>query len=395
MNGHRLTLAALFVIAGGCAAPLTLPSAQHARAAQGAGVENEKPSATRSQKPESETGTEPAAAAVPPADSSTQMPAIQGRAASRVLATVNGRPIMQNELDQAIAPHIGRINQLQEPERSARREEIIRRELETLVERELIMSEAEARLGQRRQSWDKLKEVAGKEFEKQLRRMRENAAEQGFKCESDEEFKELLIKQGVTIEGMQRESERRFMAMEYMRHRVFPQIEKLGHKDFRQYYDDHPGEFQAEDRVKWQDIFIDASKHPNHEAARRFAEELARRARAGDDFAKLAMEYDDGLSRSTQGAGIGQRRGEIQPAEAESYLFRMREGEVAPILELSTGFHVIRLVEREYAGLVPFDDKIQTQVKRKLQNVVMEREYRRIVDEMKRKAVVEIIPSQP
>jgi len=71
----------------------------------------------------------------------------------------------------------------------------------------------------------------------------------------------------------------------------------------------------------------------------------------------------------------------------------MHDGEVGPIVELSTGFHVFRLVERQYAGMQPFDEKTQALVKKKLTNVIMEREYKRTLNEMKRRAVIQILDS--
>src|SRR5262249_20154690 len=92
-----------------------------------------------------------------------------------------------------------------------------------------------------------------------------------------------------------------------------------------------------------------------------------------------------------KGDGYGAKRGEIRPVEAEPYLFQMQNGEIGPIIEMSSGFHVFRLVERQFAGAQPLDEKTQAQVKKKLQNVILERESKRLVGEMKRRAVIQIV----
>jgi len=319
---------------------------------------------------------------------------IQGQVTCRVRAVVNGVAILDDELRQAAYGELQMANQLAEPERSARLKEIIRRELEKLIERELIMKEAQTIMEKKPTAWKKLQEFADKEFEKSMRAYKERLASQGVACDTEEKLKEVLMQQGLTIEGLKRQIERNFMAMEYMRHQIYPLVERIGHAEMKEYYDEHPGEFQLEDRVRWQDIFINASKYPNPAAARRFAEEIARAARMGDDFARLCDMYDDGDSRYRKGDGYGAKRGEIRPVEAEPYLFQMHEGDLGPIIEISTGYHVFRLVERQYPGLQPFDDKTQALIKRKLSGVIMEREYKRTLNEMKRRAVIQILDSE-
>ena len=121
--------------------------------------------------------------------------------------------------------------------------------------------------------------------------------------------------------------------------------------------------------------------------AHHFAEQLADRARAGEDFAKLAAKYDNGDSSFRNGDGLGSKRGEIKPSEAENVLFQMKDGDTA-VVELEKGFHVVRLVKRDYAGQTPFDEKTQKQIKNKLTNQIGQIEIKRIVNRLKRDAVI-------
>lgn len=318
---------------------------------------------------------------------------IEGTRAVSVRALVNGVPILDDELKQATYQSLVQTERLPEPERTETRNKIVRAELDKLVERELILSTAFTRLGKNPKAIEKLKEAAAKEFEKQIRSMKQRAAEQGFKCESDEQFVELLEQQGLSLDALRRQSERGFMAMEFMRHLIFSSIERgITHQAIRDYYDEHAGEFQSEDRVKWQDIFIASNKYATPAEAKRMADDLAARARKGEDFAELSKKHDDGDSGLyRQGAGLGSKRGEIRPPELESILFRMREGEVGPVVETFNGYHVLKLQEREYAGLHPFDEKTQQEIKKKLQGIIADREYKRIVNELKYKATVQFV----
>lgn len=343
----------------------------------------------RLQKPDTDKGAQPATFL----DTQPERPddLAAARRAARIWATVNGKPILEDEVRQACHYYLIEIRKLPEPLRSAKEKEILRQERDRLIEQELLLQEAQERLSKAgKQYLDKLKEAAGKQFDRQLR-----AYKTHYNLKTDEELKAFLREQGMSLEGIRRQKEREFIATEYLRFRVGPAIDSVTPAEVLEYYRQHPEEFQAVDRVEWQDIFIDVSKHPSREAARQLAEELAARARAGEDFAALAEQYDNGYSRTLKGAGAGQLRGQISPPEVEPYLFEMRDGDVGPIVELPTGFHVIRLVKRERAGRKPFDEKIQSQIRNQLRTEAVNRKTREILNRLKAQATIEIPASVP
>jgi hypothetical protein len=310
-----------------------------------------------------------------------------GEVTVKMWAHVNGVPIFDDEVKEICYPAlIGLDPSLPEAALESKRAEIFRNGLQQIIDREVILQDALARLSKNGAHYlEKLKSAAGKEFDRTVRLMKQSSG-----AKTDEDFKHLLRAQGQSLEGIRRQFERNFMAREYVRSRIYPQVERAsGHQQILEYYQEHPGEFQITDGVQWQDIFIDASRFRSRDDARAFAQQLANRARVGEDFIQLAR-YDNGDSSYRQGEGIGRHRGEIKPVEAEPILFQLRDGQVGPVVELPTGFHVIRLVKREYAGLMPLDDKTQSEIRRKLQNAVVERESKRLLTELKQRATIEI-----
>jgi parvulin-like peptidyl-prolyl isomerase len=324
---------------------------------------------------------------------SHSFPAMQGaEVALSVRAHVNGVPIFEDEVKEMCLPLLLRLSpDLSESERAAKQVQIFNEALEQVIDREVALQDAFARLSRGGQQYlDKLKTAASKDFDRALRDMKTRSG-----AKSDEEFKALLRSQGQTLEGLRRQFERNFMFREYVRSRIFPQVERYtSHQEILTYYNDHPSEFQAIDSVKWQDIFIDASRYHTRDEARGFAQQLVTRAQAGEDFNEL-LKFDNGDSSYRNGEGFGQRRGEIKPQEAEPILFRLKDGEVGPIVEMPTGFHVIRLVKRQYAGLIPLDQNTQEEIRKKLQNAVADRETKRLLAELRQNATIEVEKSAP
>ena len=78
--------------------------------------------------------------------------------------------------------------------------------------------------------------------------------------------------------------------------------------------------------------------------------------------------------------------------EAEPVLLSLKEGEIAPILELSTGLHIIQLTKRQHAGMKPFEESVQKEIRDRLRNESAQLEIKRLLTEMRRNSIIEIMP---
>jgi parvulin-like peptidyl-prolyl isomerase len=143
--------------------------------------------------------------------------------------------------------------------------------------------------------------------------------------------------------------------------------------------------------VKWQDVFVSFNRHATARAAFDHAEMIRAKAAAGADFAALAKQFDNGLAAQQKGFGIGTERGKIQPVDVEPTVWSLRPGEVSTLIQTPAGYHVVKVVEREYAGVRPFDSKVQTEIRDKLRNKDREVEYQRMIEELWRKGPVQVI----
>jgi hypothetical protein len=305
--------------------------------------------------------------------------------AARIRATVNGNAILDEEIDAATFQARAHLGQLPEPEYSKKLAEILKSGLEQLIEREVVLDHAWSTLkGRNDKALKMLQEAASTEFDKQwLRPVR-----QAVGAKSEEEFQQFLRGQHLSLVAIKRHWERNFMAMEYMRNLVGPNVQQIGHLDVERYYNAHPEEFKVGDAVEWEDLLIGAGtdRHPTRDAARQFAAVLAERVRHGESIDGL-KNFNDGESALNHGKGTGNKRGEVRPPECEPVLFQMKEGDVQ-VVETERAFHIVKLVRRQYAGQLPFDEKMQKEIRNKLRNDAFQQEMKRTVNRWRRDAIV-------
>jgi parvulin-like peptidyl-prolyl isomerase len=341
----------------------------------------------RGQKPDS--NIQPVKATAPlldmPPERSTDLADL--RPVDRIRVTVNGEAILDEEI-RAFTHQLGmrELMKLPEPERTQRMEELWFKARENLIDREVVVQDAIQFLTDHKntKALDKIQQAARKEFTKQVLQPLRKA----FKG-SEEDVREYWRQMGASQEMARRAWERQFMATEWLNNRVISIVDQINYEDMLEYYQKHTEEFRVQDSVTWQDIFIHAGRHPDKAAARRFAEVLASRIRRGEDFVRLAKQFDNGDSSLRENAlGLGQKRGEIQPA-IEAVLFQLKDGEVGTLVEMDNGFHIVRLIKRTYAGQMPFDDKVQKLVRDKLRIEIRNREVKKIITELRRKAIIE------
>jgi len=88
----------------------------------------------------------------------------------------------------------------------------------------------------------------------------------------------------------------------------------------------------------------DAAPTEARAKARAKAEELLKRLQAGEDFAQLAIAHSDG-QHALAGGDLDWRAGADLPELFANAVQTLQRGEIAPLLENASGFHVLKLAD--------------------------------------------------
>ena len=97
-------------------------------------------------------------------------------------------------------------------------------------------------------------------------------------------------------------------------------------------------------------VRIPENASPEQIAARKArADEVMRQLRTGADFAKIAATYSD-ASDALKGGEIGWRPANILPPLFADALTKLKPGQITTLMKSTTGFHILKLVDRRTAA---------------------------------------------
>jgi peptidyl-prolyl cis-trans isomerase D len=139
--------------------------------------------------------------------------------------------------------------------------------------------------------------------------------------------------------------------------------------DAEAYYKEHRAEFEKPRRLRAAHVLVRVPPTGGSEAenkSRAKVEEAIRRAKAGEDFGKIAKELSEDTATAAQGGDLGfVGKGEMVP-QFEEAVFALKKGEISPQpVRTPFGYHAIKVLDVQEGGLPPFKE-IAARIKEKL-----------------------------
>jgi parvulin-like peptidyl-prolyl isomerase len=131
----------------------------------------------------------------------------------------------------------------------------------------------------------------------------------------------------------------------------------LTRAEIERYHRENLNKYSTPEQVRARHILISPTGNDAaaDAAARKKAEGVLARVRAGEDFAALALRYSDDPPTKEHGGDLGwfSRGAMLEPVERA--VFAMQAGEVSDLVKSEVGYHILHVIDRTQLSAEPLD----------------------------------------
>jgi len=294
-----------------------------------------------------------------------------------IVATVDDEVILISDIREEVAPLLAdlRSKGLSQEEIQSEIDNATKKALDRYIERLLLYRKA-INLGL---------QVDEKEIDDKVERIKR-------KYGSPEEFERLLKESGETFSEFRERVKQQLIALSFanQKRRDFEKEITISEPDILKYYNEHTEEFSHPQRVLVRRIFLSAPKNsPERESVRKRIYEIYEQIqKEGADFKELASSVSEGPEADQKGLIGWISKGDLIP-ELEEFVNKASVGEVSKPIETEWGFHILKVEERQEAGVIPYE-QARLLIEPKLKENYVNERYQKWIDELKKEARIRI-----
>lgn len=309
----------------------------------------------------------------PLAHAQTPTPPAGGKApAPDVVATVNGKPITRQQLDEASANDLQMLQTQGQQLTADQTLGFQRQVLGRLVDQTLLDQAA-----------------GGAAIPDLDKKIEAQIAEIKGQFPNELEFNDRIAKAGRTQEQFRADVTSGVRLKEFVEQQFGSKVQ-VGDDKIKAFYDENPQYFQAPETVRASHILVAVPQDATDEVkkSKRAAIDAARaRVVKGEDFAKVAGETSDCPSKQNGGDLDFFGKGQMVP-EFEKAAFAMKDGEVSEVVTTQFGFHVIKRTGSKEAQKRSLD-KMKDTIVRFLKNREVNKLVAQFIEDQKKTAKIE------
>ena len=281
----------------------------------------------------------PAAKAHRTAPAAPESPLPAGVEAKTAIATVNGTPITADKVYSIYAMNKDMLAQRGRKLNPTEDQQLKAQSLQVVVADELLYQAA-------RTAGIK---VGAAEID---------AGVKDFKAKvgSEENYKNFMHESGMTETDVRNEIERNLQTESFRKSLLTGK--HVTDEQAKSFYEGNKEMFRVPEQVHAQFILLKVTeKDPEsiRADAKKRAEDAARRAASGEDFAALAKEFSQDTTAS-KGGDIGFFPRGVMFPKFEEVAFSLKAGQTSPVFETPKGFNVLKVLEKKPAAIRPFEE---------------------------------------
>jgi len=198
--------------------------------------------------------------------------------------------------------------------------------------------------------------------------------------------------QGLSWQDFKQQIRNNIITQEVIRQKVAPTI-RISPQEVQQYYDRHKKEFDRPEEVRLSEILIPT---PNPDdaaqvaAAKKKADAIEAKLKAGADFAALAKSSSSGPT-AAEGGDLGDfQKGQLAP-ELEQATFSLKPGQFTEPIQTKQGWIILKVTHHQDAGIAPLD-QVETQIENEIGYQKMQPALRAYLTKLRNESYIDIRP---
>jgi peptidyl-prolyl cis-trans isomerase C len=213
---------------------------------------------------------------------------------------------------------------------------------------------------------------------------------------SEEAFLRQLKAEGMTLEQFRKRLLDDTTCETVVERELKSQI-KITAEQVKKFYDDNPTQFEQPERVRASHVLI-TTKDPatgedlsadKKKERKELADKVLARAKAGEDFGKLAKEFSDDPGSRDKGGEYTFPRGQMVP-EFENAAFALDTSKISDIVTTPYGYHIIKTLEKMPARKISFSEA-EADIKEHLIVQETQKQLPDYLEKVKKEANVEVL----
>jgi parvulin-like peptidyl-prolyl isomerase len=209
--------------------------------------------------------------------------------------------------------------------------------------------------------------------------------------QNDEQLQAALKQEGMTMADLRKNIERSVIMQRVQQSEVAGRI-AVSDAELQAYYKTHIADFTTPESVTLREVFVQLPEDaeaggPEDLAAKKKADDVYRRAVAGDDFEKLAADISDAPSRANAGLIGPFSLTDLSP-ELRTMLQTIKVGEISPVLRIAKGYQILKLESFTPAQVMPFE-QARDQVSERVYGQKRAGELGKFLDKLRGEAIID------
>ena len=183
--------------------------------------------------------------------------------------------------------------------------------------------------------------------------------------DSVEALHERIRAEGISLDEFRHDLRNQVMLSQLRAREIEPGL-KVSDSEVDAFIREQTGNVQAPEEINLAMILVavpDGSSPEQQASLRKRAEEVAQRARSGEDFAQLALQYSDANRGGRDGGELGLRPASGYPELFVDSIRSAGVGDIVGPVQSGAGFHILKVLERRVSRELPDITITQTHVR--------------------------------